>query len=332
MPKKRQTSSVKKIVAILAAAVAACLAAGFLLTAVLIPGHRLNRAVRLLEDGNRDVACALLEELGKSGAIPSRRYACALSLFDRGEYRAAYVLMRDLDCGDSGDLLPAYRLAWEKDQLSGAQAGDTVLFGACEQDNDLTNGKEDVEWLVLEKWKDRALLISLCGLNAKPFDPRPAEYGNTGPYWSTCFLREWLNGAFLNAAFNGNEQPLIKGTAVPAALDGHWEESGIYTWGEPVPEGATADRLFLLSAGEASRYFPRDEDRICRGTAYCFANGAAGNADGSCWWWLRDSAAFNHAARVTEEGWISGYGNGYGAVINSTKGAVRPVMWVVCGP
>ena len=330
---KRLTSSAKKTFAILAAAVAACLAAGLLLSAVLIPRRRLNRAVRLLEDGNRDVACALLEELGKSGAIPSRRYECALSLFDAGEYGAAYVLMRDLEYGDSGDLLPAYRLAWEKDRISKAQAGDTVLFGAYEQDNDLANGKEDVEWLVLEKYGNRALLISLYGLDAKPFDPHPAEYGEEDPNWSSCYLREWLKGPFFNAAFSGDEQAMILYTAVPAALGGHWygDLSG-YTWGEPVPEGATADRLFLLSAGEASRYFPRDEDRICRGTAYCFDNGAAGNTDGSCWWWLRDSTAFNHAARVTEEGWINGYGNGYGAVINSTKGAVRPAMWVVFEP
>ena len=44
--------SAKKTVTILAAAVAACLAAGILLTAVLLPLHRLNRAVRELEKRN----------------------------------------------------------------------------------------------------------------------------------------------------------------------------------------------------------------------------------------------------------------------------------------
>ena len=29
-------------------------------------------------------------------------------------------------------------------------AGDTVVFGSYEQDNDLTNGQEPLEWIVLK--------------------------------------------------------------------------------------------------------------------------------------------------------------------------------------
>ncbi len=35
-----------------------------------------------------------------------------------------------------------------------ANIGDTVLFGAYEQDNETTNGKEAIEWRVLDKRPD----------------------------------------------------------------------------------------------------------------------------------------------------------------------------------
>lgn len=37
---------------------------------------------------------------------------------------------------------------------------DTILFGTYEQDNDASNGREKIQWLVLEIEDNRALLIS----------------------------------------------------------------------------------------------------------------------------------------------------------------------------
>ena len=48
--------------------------------------------------------------------------------------------------------------------------GNIVAFGRYEQDNDLTNGPEPIEWIVLDVVdgeKTKALLLSKYGLDAK---------------------------------------------------------------------------------------------------------------------------------------------------------------------
>ena len=49
--------------------------------------------------------------------------------------------------------------------------GDIITFGHCEQDNDTTNGKEPIEWRVLDKNDEGQLLvISEKVLDAKPYN------------------------------------------------------------------------------------------------------------------------------------------------------------------
>ena len=43
---------------------------------------------------------------------------------------------------------------------SGLKVGDSFTFGSYEQDNDLNNGTEPIEWQVLAIENNRALLIS----------------------------------------------------------------------------------------------------------------------------------------------------------------------------
>lgn len=45
-------------------------------------------------------------------------------------------------------------------ELSAAKIGDTVFFGKYEQDNDASDGKETIAWIVLDKKDDRVLLLS----------------------------------------------------------------------------------------------------------------------------------------------------------------------------
>ena len=78
-----------------------------------------------------------------------------------------------------------------------AKVGDYVVFGQYEQDNDTSNGKEDVEWLVLDVQEDRALLISKYLLDCKPYNTTDDHVT-----WETCTLRKWLNDEFINTAFS----------------------------------------------------------------------------------------------------------------------------------
>ena len=84
-------------------------------------------------------------------------------------------------------------------------AGDTVVFGSYEQDNDLTNGKEPLEWIVLKTEEGRAMLITRYLIDARAY--HKAFVNMT---WSECTLRQWLNDTFLTEAFSQEEQARIQ--------------------------------------------------------------------------------------------------------------------------
>ena len=52
--------------------------------------------------------------------------------------------------------------------VADAKPGDIVIFGSYEQDNDESNGTEDIEWLVLAREDNKALLISKYALDVQP--------------------------------------------------------------------------------------------------------------------------------------------------------------------
>lgn len=93
----------------------------------------------------------------------------------------------------------------ENIKIGDVSIGDTVFIGKYEQDNDLTNGKEPIEWIVLKKTDDkRALLISKYALDRKQFNVSDSNVD-----WTSSSLYKWLNGEFMDEAFGKNEKSLI---------------------------------------------------------------------------------------------------------------------------
>ena len=54
--------------------------------------------------------------------------------------------------------------------LSSIQAGDVITFGSFEQDNNTSNGAEEIEWIVATVEDGRALLLSKYVLYSMPFN------------------------------------------------------------------------------------------------------------------------------------------------------------------
>ena len=50
------------------------------------------------------------------------------------------------------------------------QVGSMITLGHYEQDNDLTNGQEPIEWRVLNIEGDTVLLVSRYALDAQPYN------------------------------------------------------------------------------------------------------------------------------------------------------------------
>ena len=272
----------------------------------------LNKAMGLIDSGDYDAGYAILEELGETETIESNKYDRAIKLIDSGDYRAAYVLLSGLAYKDSAEKLQNIKSLL----LANANPGETVFFGSYEQDNDTSNGKEDITWIVLAKEDNKILVISEEALDCKPYNNE--KY--TEVTWETCALRKWLNSSFINSAFSSEEKAKIPTVTVSADKNPKYSTD---------PGNATQDQVFLLSIAEAEKYFSSNSARRCTPTEYAIANGA----ERSCLWWLRSPGKYSeHAANVESRGDI--YYEGYlYRTISAYDGdlAVRPAMWISLG-
>lgn len=190
------------------------------------------------------------------------------------------------------------------------KVGDIVLFGNYEQDNDETTQNEPIEWIVLEVKDGEALLISKYCLDRQPFNK---DYGEV--IWEYSYLRDWLNKDFFNAAFTAQEQERILLSLVES------EQNAIYgTKGGR----STEDRVYILSVGEARKYFSSDAQRSTDATE--FAKSRKGYIDPDyegCWWWLR-TVGFRseYITNVRYDGLVGESGQG----VDAPDHCVRPVI------
>ena len=294
-----------------------------------IMSNKSDRAMRMLDSGNYKEAFKLFAELGSYGSIVAEKNKKVLALIDSGDYESAYILLYGIDYEGSVDQQRSIDFQHNKILISTAEVGSCVSFGSYEQDNNESNGKEDIEWLVLEKKDDQILLVSKYALDCQPFD-NLLDYSNDnsifGPsvYWEDCSLRKWLNNTFINDAFSLEEQNCIINTKVEASSNSKFKTfAGV----------STVDKIFLFSIWEVKKYFESNEAKKCRATDFAIARGAF-NKEGFCWWWLRTPGRTNSfAAAVDEVGSGVGYGiNTVGFSVDDDRVAVRPAMWINIEP
>lgn len=302
----------KKIAIIAAPIVCVCIAFVIVLTTVIIPkqeySKKYSEAMEMIESGDYDAGYAILEELGENETIQSNKYDRAIKLMDSGDYQAACALLAGLTYKDSAEKLQSIKPLL----LAKAKPGDTVLFGEYEQDNNTSNGKEDIAWLVLEVKDGKALVVSKYALDCKQYNT-----SNTDVTWETCTLRKWLNNDFINAAFSSYEKAMIPTVTVSADKN------------STNPGNATQDQVFLLSITEANKYFGSDSARQCKPTDYAFANGAYVNSvNGNCWWWLRSPGVTQYSAHSAAYVHNSGGVYESGSDVDIGTSAVRPAMWI----
>ncbi len=222
--------------------------------------------------------------------------------------------------------------------FANAKTGDYIVFGEYEQDNNLKNGKEPIEWLVLSNNRTSLFVVSRYALDCMPYNEvmEPVT-------WETCSVREWLNGEFYNTAFSDSDKELILTTTV--------ETKDNFRYGTPGGND-TQDKVFLLSMedmmnplygfySESSDYahiYQKGEkslllNRRCAPTPYAIAQGVPTSTkakyqteakENSCLhYWLRSPGERTHlAAAVEAEGYLE-Y-SGYGCFVTDT--AVRPAI------
>lgn len=95
--------------------------------------------------------------------------------------------------------------------------GDRFLMGYYEQDANIDNGREPIEWTVLkvDPASDTALVIASQALDCLQY--HTAASGKVK--WANCSLRIWLNYCFLYNAFNQYERQCLSVTSSSGASD-----------------------------------------------------------------------------------------------------------------
>ncbi|MBO5287565.1 MAG: hypothetical protein J6B34_05520, partial [Clostridia bacterium] len=170
---------------------------------------------------------------------------------------------------------------------------------------------EDIEWRVLERDGNRALLISNHIIDRQKFNESSE---NTS--WEKCSLRKWLNNDFYNTAFSSSEKSRILTTSLKNVPNPrHGTSSG----------NDTNDKIFLLSIDEVKKYFPSDAYTRCQVTLFAKNKGAY--CDGAYFgnWWLRTSGQFaQNATYIFDIGGVSAMGYD----VTGTIFGVRPAMWI----
>lgn len=265
---------------------------------------RYQQATNLRAFGKYDEAIALFAELGNyydaAAQVTETKYQKATNLNAFGKYDEAYAIYVTLTGYKDVDK----QLAEDDNMIAAARdakfaVGNYVTFGTYPQTK-AGNDATPIEWLVLARDGDKALLISRYGLDVQPYNK---DY--TSVTWETCTLRTWLNSTFYNKAFSSAEQAAILTTDVDNS------KSQCYSIWTTSGGNNTQDKVFLLSYAEANKYFG-----VGKGSSKKTAAGVR---------WLRSpSYSQSNAAYVYIVGSIYFYSRN----VDSDSEAVRSALWV----
>lgn len=199
----------------------------------------------------------------------------------------------------------AWRPVAEEDSLTGQpilkqipEAGDTFVMGRYEQDNITDNGRERIEWTVLEvnEQKDQVLVISTMALDCILYHPSRSVVS-----WGNCSIRNWLNFDFKQYSLSAAEQACI----IPQKVSG------------------VMDEVTMLDAKQIQKY--KQDKSGCLVTEYAANKDKPVNVaeNGRGCWWVRED-------KTRSGGWISFVGR-HGKVYKknyttTADNGVRPVM------
>ncbi len=321
---KKAAKKRKITIAIVTPIIVACIAFVIVLLTVIIPNQKYNTAIELYDNGKYEDAIVILEGLNGYKDCATQIEKCYTALYEP-HYQEAMALIEEERYEEAISAFAAL-LGYKDSELrieecyikiygeekynliKNTPVGGTLIFGKYEQDNIAANGKEDIEWIVLDKNDMSMLLISKYALDCKQY-----HTSRTGIKWASCSLRTWLNSTFLNDAFDKDEQNrIMKSTTKAEGEYGH----------------DVTDMVFLFNSSQAYKYFNSADERKCIPTKYAKAQGAwTDSNEVCCWWLLSNNDTSRNAPCIRYEGDTS---HGLHEV-DEKHYAVRPAIWIDFG-
>ena len=179
--------------------------------------------------------------------IPNNKYEKGKAFYDNKQYKEAYDMFSGINVKNSAEMAiesltyyakeriaandienacPAYNIIYEDDNskkpeaclyynqkiaLDNVNVGDVVQFGYYEQDNDLSNGKDEIEWIVLKINGNRVFVVSKYVLDLQPYIIKEDNFNSVEFSWDTSYLNKWLNSNFINNAFSSEHKKAVDG-------------------------------------------------------------------------------------------------------------------------
>lgn len=238
----------------------------------------------------------------------TKRYEQALSWIKEEKYSKAYGELTSLgDFKDSASLAEEVYPKYIKEKLINIGLYEyTITFGYYEQDGNLENGKEPIEWIVIGKDGPTVTLLSLYALDNRQLN------SDLDFKWVESDLIKWLNGSFYSEAFSPDEQEMIN----KRTIDG------------------VEIKVSLLTNSQASELV---NERYCEPTPYAISKGVDAEVLGNFGRIIRTCSYWLTKLEVEEwEDWedIGGYPEVVtpdGDIIDTkatSEAGVRPVIYI----
>ncbi len=221
-----------------------------------------------------------------ASSIKMQIYNNALSMKESKKYEKAIEIFKLLSEYNYEDCDKQIKIC-EALPYANAEAKDVIIFGNY-------NGKA-LTWRVLTRNANSVLLITESCVDERHFQKNQ----NDPKYYINSPIRNYLNERFLQEAFNDSERNLIE------------------THNLPTTGGNVSDKVFLLSADEAARYFDSDAERI---------------SEDKTTWFLRTAnpvklAVLNHIRTIPMKVNSKGEVYQYDWTTDYKEG-IRPAIWV----
>lgn len=185
--------------------------------------------------------------------------------------------------------------------------GDEIKPG-----NTIWMGKNPMPWVVLEKKKDKLMVISKYALDCQPYHET-----HNPVFWNDCSMRKWINTKFLQDNFSQQEISVMESVNI--------DDDDVLNFGGE-------DKLFFLSTAEVEKYFKTADERKARITARGKSKIMWTSFDVYAHWWLRSHGTLPvGAAYVQADGnvFLHGgtiYSNSYDLYFEHY--GVRPAMCI----
>lgn len=220
---------------------------------------------------------------------------------------------------------------------------DTVKFGKFEQDNDVNNGKEDIEWIILERHGNKILLLSKYILDCRQFHediythPTKAFDNIPGMAESRIKIEKEIAEQIKNSTFDTS--------ALKRWLNSDfiWDSFTIWECMRIVPMDYDKSLCSLLDIYQCKEYFGNIDSSgfnyrlATRGTPYALSKGLNVSTKKNLWYsnnssfWLLDNGITDDGYNLNKACFVGTFGKIYesGDDISLEHGdGVRPMLWV----